>query len=1082
MVSVKNREKQIYKLDAFKNSKFYQEVTQLYLNGQIKTITTAINYLKKLKINKDGFIDESTNIKILQNLLNAYQNKPLYDEILFLYDDYFITLNEAVSFLKKIKLTKKGNIDKRSSKKILQIIEDVIPEDEEEIIIEDGVIGSNEIKIDYEKIEEGYDFKTHRIEFQKIRKEFKKSLYIQEVKFYTDEGKEINKIIEITEDGLTAQFDFKNKKFISENPLNKTFIETVYFKMRSTLNYQWLPSALIEINKNYYTIITTKAYDKKKIDNVILDQDFQDDNEGVCVYNNFLQYFKSKEKNRNAKAIYNKLIKPENITKYRKSYKKHELKQICDFCNTSLYIRDLVNGRTKDVIINNDYARFKIEMVNTKYNHLDLLMSDNDITEVNEEEYNKIKKNSSFYVEKYGQLQNLEGVYKIKLSKFQELKNEWKKEYNIQEKYIYDDTFEYKLIDTYDYKLHSFFNPFEIDDDLYNEVDLKKAYYNYSNIELNKNYVGMPNGNYINAKCNKNFNIDMYENLCNAGFIGFFQVKIKKITSKKEHLNKLNFFEDGKYTLTNPLINLLKNHVEFKFYSCSYSTKSDMPFNTKLKCGFSFLDKDDGVKSYCKMFGLLLSDSMPVKIKVKPLELDKEYYNIINDENYNVYNVDGVLNITYENEKFKSYKHLGYYIHSYTRTLIIEQILKMDINKIFGVKLDSIVYKKDCKFEYNENVFDIKKGKIESLFKGFKNNKNKKLMNALDFGTSYYKDDIDDEDDDIRCSCYYNNYFDESEFLKAPLSFLNNDNKYYYIENRIIFLGGKGGSGKTYSLLKNGLNRSNTCYTSSCWNLIQGMKEKYEGILGYSIPNLTGKCNGKAVEKIYNPNIKYIVVDEMTLINDNDIKDIIKNYPNAFIFLVGDIEKCGFFYQCSLPTIQVYNPSKNKVQYIEYTKSYRFNNELNNKLDGLRKFMKKVKDSPFKMFSLKKWIQKAFSKCYIKKEDVIYNKKDVGISARDDYKKDNELTNYFINKGTEPKYFIKTTNRKTNQLRGAEIENKPDHKNYEMKLFKTIHSFQGLDLDVDNKIIINIDKNFDYNLYYTALSRARREDQINLIE
>ena len=105
MVSVKNREKQIYKLDAFKNSKFYQEVTQLYLNGQIKTITTAINYLKKLKINKDGFIDESTNIKILQNLLNAYQNKPLYDEILFLYDDYFITLNEAVSFLKKIKLT-----------------------------------------------------------------------------------------------------------------------------------------------------------------------------------------------------------------------------------------------------------------------------------------------------------------------------------------------------------------------------------------------------------------------------------------------------------------------------------------------------------------------------------------------------------------------------------------------------------------------------------------------------------------------------------------------------------------------------------------------------------------------------------------------------------------------------------------------------------------------------------------------------------------------------------------------------------------------------------------------------------------
>ena len=1031
MVNFGNRKKQIYKLNEFKNSKFYEDVVNLYFKGDIKTITTAKNYLKKLKITKKGFIEESTSKQILENLLNVYQNKPLYDEIFYLYSEEIITLNEAVSYLKKIKLTKKNKIDKRSSKKILKIIEDNIITDEEEKVF----IGSNEIKIDGDKIEEGYNVITHKMEFQKIKKEFKKSLYIQEVKFYTNEGEELNKIIEFTDDdvsGKAFQLDFKNKKFITETPLDKSFIESTNLKMTASLNgfYIWLPMALINfVNKDYYTIITTSAYEKEKIDDVELDQDFQDDDEGVCVYNNFVRYFFSKEKNKNAKAIYNKLKKSENIKKYRKSYKKHELKEICDFCDCSLYIRDLVNGKEKDIIITNEYARFKIEMVNTKYNHLDLLMSDEDITEVNEEEYNKIKKNSSFYVEKYGQLQNLEGVYKIKLTKFQELKNEWKKEYDIQEKYIYDDTFEYKLIDTYDYKLHSFFNPFEIDNNLYNEVDLKKAYYNYSNIELNKNYVGMPNGIFINAKCDNNFNINMYENLCNAGFIGFFQVKIKKITSKKEHLNKLNFVEGGKYTLTNPLINLLKNHVEFKFYSCSYSTKSDMPFNTKLKCGFSFLDKDDGVKSYCKMFGLLLSDAMPVKIKVKPLELDKKYYNIINDENYNVYNVDGVLNITYENEKYKSYKHLGYYIHSYTRTLIIEQILKMDINKIFGVKLDSIVYKKDCKFEYDENIFSIKKGKIESLFKGFKNNENMKASNDLEFGTSNYKDDIDDDDENIEWSSYYNNYFDESEFLTAPLPFLNNNSKYHYIENRIIFLGGKGGSGKTYSLLKNGLNRSNTCYTSSCWNLIQGMKEKYNGILGYSLPNLTGNCNGKAVEKIYNPNIKYIVVDEMTLINNNDIKDIITTYPNAFIFLVGDIEKSGFFYQCSLPSVKVFNPSKNNVQYIEYTKSYRFNNELNKKLDGLRTFMKKVKDSPFKMFSLKKWVQKAFSKCYIKKDDVIYNKKDVGISARDDYKKDNELTKFFINKGAEPRYFIKTTNRKTNQLRGAEIENKPEHKN-----------------------------------------------------
>ncbi len=52
----------------------------------------------------------------------------------------------------------------------------------------------------------------------------------------------------------------------------------------------------------------------------------------------------------------------------------------------------------------------------------------------------------------------------------------------------------------------------------------------------------------------------------------------------------------------------------------------------------------------------------------------------------------------------------------------------------------------------------------------------------------------------------------------------------------------------------------------------------------------------------------------------------------------------------------------------------------------------------------------------------------------------------------------------------------------EAKLFKTIHSFQGLDLTENNKIVISINFNFDYNLYYTALSRARRSEQIMLIK
>ena len=67
-------------------------------------------------------------------------------------------------------------------------------------------------------------------------------------------------------------------------------------------------------------------------------------------------------------------------------------------------------------------------------------------------------------------------------------------------------------------------------------------------------------------------------------------------------------------------------------------------------------------------------------------------------------------------------------------------------------------------------------------------------------------------------------------------------------------------------------------------------------------------------------------------------------------------------------------------------------------------------------------------------------------------------------------------------MTGQELNEIPSHSNYEMKLFKTIHSFQGRELKKEQKIIIYIDKYFDYNLFYTAISRARNLKQIYIIE
>jgi hypothetical protein len=469
-----------------------------------------------------------------------------------------------------------------------------------------------------------------------------------------------------------------------------------------------------------------------------------------------------------------------------------------------------------------------------------------------------------------------------------------------------------------------------------------------------------------------------------------------------------------------------------------------------------------------------------------------------------MYKDGDVVKLQYQNKKVKSYIHIGYSIHAYTQTLILEQLINMyDLDNVFGVKLDSIVYKKDCEFEFNNN-FNTKQCKVEGLL--IRSKKEEEVEEYVMDGVTYKLggNDIEEclEEDEFNNTGYYRNYIVSSytKNLNFKLPFTQGN---IYIDSRVVFIGGKGGAGKTYSLLNN-LNLNTTCYTTMCWNLIQGKMEEYKGLNGHSIPQLTGGTEEFKCEKTTDKNIKHIIIDEATLLNKLDIIHIIANYPSCFIFILGDVDFDGTYYQASV-TKQVFNPSvdsyfeeeifdKNgelksfithdyNLQYMQYLKTFRFDENLNNKLNILREEMKIEYENKYtKINNIIKCVKKEFANNFMKIEDVTYNENDVGICSRDDTKRNNELTNYFIEKGTKPKYFIKKTIKEKNQMRGQELSEIPDHNNYETKLFKTIHSFQGLDLSHDNKIIIIIDSLFDENLLYTALSRARRQDQIVIID
>jgi hypothetical protein len=978
------------------------------------------------------------------------------------------------------------------------------------------ILYSNEVRIENDYEYKGIDYKINAIELNTMKRKVKKqnALLQQEISFYDNKGNLVDKYkINTTLNGYDKDIEMfdiektiitKNNKqiqnktkfadkatsFISgkfeTNKITDEFISKVNMFMTEGNYEKWKPTELLKKYPNGYTKIITRALNpiqsqkNKK-------QTYRDNNIGTCVYDGVVSYFESlSEKNKNAKAIYNKLI--QNKDTLAKEYTDETIEtELAPFCKSSVTIKNLINGKDKK-LNENTFNRFNIEFMNTKYNHLDLLAHNyNEVVEVTKEQMKMLKYKLPFYIEKYGTLITLDTTYKQIDSEFQKVYKDWKtmnKDFfktDYDTLFIYKDTKEYDMISRYDYKLHTFFNAFEKDNSLYKEIDLKKAYYNYSDINMNKHYRGVPSGSFLNVSCNKEFD---FKKITENGLIGFYEIKI--IDSKLDA--RLGLTNGSIHYLFTSIIELLlDNGVVIEFLNASYSPSVHIPFTKE------FLNTENDLKHYCKAYGLMLAENSVIDIKIKPLKCDKDYFETINDENLTMYKDDNIIKLQYTNKKVKCYTHIAYAIHAYTQTLILEQLLNMDLDYVFGVKLDSIVYKKEYPVEYNTTIFtEDKKCKIEGLLKH----------------TSFDEEEEDEDEewldeDEYNNTGYYRKYIVSSytKNLNFKLPFTQTGE---YITNRIVFFGGAGGSGKTFSCLNN-LDVNTTCYTTMCWNLIQGKMEEYKGTHGHSIPQLTGGSEGFKCEKTTDKNMKHIIIDEATLLNKLDIIHIIHNYPNAFIFILGDVDEDGFYYQASV-TKQVFNPSIDThfeeeifdkegelkelkiydfdLQYIKYLKTFRFDENLNNKLNILRDVMKKEKtiSRHYHIQKILEAVKILFPENFMKIEDVIFNDEDVGICTKDDFKRENEFTNYFIKKGTTPQYFIKKTIKEKNQMRGQQLSEIPTHNNYETKLFKTIHSFQGLDLSHDNKIVIVIDSLFDENLLYTALSRARRQDQIVLIE
>jgi len=816
---------------------------------------------------------------------------------------------------------------------------------------------------------------------------------------------------------------------------------------------------IIKENHNKIYTVKIKIFNKINISdyeaNRIL-QNFSDSNdELLCVVKSIIKFCKSKW-NEDTRKIYYKITRPI----YNKTYNIQELEELGKELKVSFKIVDFFN---KPIEVNIGKNKYCIELLNLRYNHLEF--SKKKEIEISIKESHEIMENSKYYYKEGNKLNVLDFNYKIK-DDFGDIFSDFIESNNLNNNYIKCDSEEFKYINSCYILTFQFFNSKlineynenrfiegEINDDLglggvmktiikndkidneYLEYDLYKAYYTTTNNSI----YGVPSNAFLYYDSDYKNEIETH---IKNNFVGFYNITL---------LNKIDYiFEDLTHTLTTPQIMILiKHNIKFIINNCLIAPKINIKFKqetTKKINKYGELS-EKGISIYAKISGILLKNEL---IKTTEIKTDtaEEYSKIISQKQENIIiSTNGDI-IKIENHRNLSIKHVGLFINSNTSAFILDCLLENyeNIENIMGVKLDSIILKKSNFNFVHSELFKVKKANIENI--------------------------ID--------SINIKPFIEKIELVNNCKELKFNDT---LIKSNFILFSGKGGSGKTESIFNN-INHDYIIYTALAWERGSDIRNKYnEKITISSIPKILN-VKGE-IQLVKRKDFKYIVVDEITLLSEDTIMEIKRQYPDKIIILLGDVDEDGFYYQCSLNILdnfKVINPSNHRdLQIIKYTKNYRFTEELNNLLDDLRKEMKLIyqnnNNDIIKNKKLEKYVENKFKSCYYKKEQVKFNKNDMGIACLQESKINFKYTKYFLNEDNK-KYVVEKTRILSNIFKG----NETDEKNGELRLFSTIHATQGKTCPIGNNVIIIIDKYFDFNLYYTALSRAKTLNQIYIIK
>lgn len=410
-----------------------------------------------------------------------------------------------------------------------------------------------------------------------------------------------------------------------------------------------------------------------------------------------------------------------------------------------------------------------------------------------------------------------------------------------------------------------------------------------------------------------------------------------------------------------------------------------------------------------------------------------------------------------ERDYGKTLTHITAFLTSYMRINMINQLMKMNLDKVLRVCMDGI-YFEDHEF------------KMDSTF--------------------LYKPK--DACPHIPGSSSAESYFYPNT-KKINLDIPFRDGALFELHF------GAAGCGKSYDACKTKA-LINVIYTAVCKRRCSQTQKDY----GLECRTLASILSDK--NQYINPSV--IIIDECTMISHYDRQKLQVKFPYSKLIFIGDIDPHNITYQ--LPSITKPGFNVSGITYFkEYTTNYRTaDSDLLKILNSLRSHIyneqMKISVLPFSNVELVHMLTKYFGNHVLKPDDVanyykitdhiicsrtscttcqnkkINKNKPVNCTCGKDDSQVREWTKRFAGKFNQEKYVCIKNCDDYNNGDIIITDEKIKNKNVVVRHANTVHSVQGD--TVDTKLFIDLRKLFGgLQMVYTALSRANKIDNIFII-